>query len=71
MKVYYDDEVDALYIQFADVKPDGVRELAEGINLDTTADEKVVGIEFLKASQRLDIKTILSYSLNVEKTVAV
>ncbi|HOC68038.1 MAG TPA: DUF2283 domain-containing protein [Candidatus Hydrogenedentes bacterium] len=71
MKVYYDDEVDALYIQFADVKPDGVRELTEGINLDTTADEKVVGIEFLKASQRLDIKTILSYSLNVEKTVAV
>jgi uncharacterized protein YuzE len=71
MKVYYDDEVDALYIQFEDMKPDGVRELAEGINLDTTAEDKVVGIEILKASQRLDISTILSYSLSVEKTVAV
>lgn len=70
MKVYYDDEVDALYIQFEDMKADGVRELAEGINLDTTADDKVVGIEILNASQRLDISTILSYSLNVEKTVA-
>jgi len=39
--------------------------------LNTTADEKVVGIEFLNASQRLDIRTILSYSLSVEKTVAV
>lgn len=71
MKAYYDDEIDALYIQFEEVKPDGVRELAEGINLDTTADEKVVGIEFLNASQRLDIRTILSYSLSVEKTVPV
>lgn len=70
MKVYYDDEVDALYIQFEDRKPDGVRELAEGITLDTTAEDKVVGIEILKASQRLDISTILSYSLSVEKTVA-
>ncbi|NLV44244.1 MAG: DUF2283 domain-containing protein [Candidatus Hydrogenedentes bacterium] len=70
MKVYYDDEVDALYIQFEDMKSDGVRELAEGINLDTTADDKVVGIEILNASQRLDISTILSYSLSVEKTVA-
>lgn len=70
MKVYYDDEVDALYIQFEDMKPDGVRELAEGINLDTTADGKVVGIEILSASRRLDISTILSYSLSVEKTVA-
>lgn len=70
MKVYYDDEVDALYIQFEDMKPNGVRELAEGINLDTTADDKVVGIEILNASHRLDISTILSYSLNVEKTVS-
>lgn len=71
MKVYYDDEVDALYIQFEDTKPDGVRELTEGINLDTTAENKVVGIEILNASQRLDISTILSYSLRVEKTVVV
>lgn len=71
MKVYYDDEVDALYIQFTDMKPDGVKELAAGVNLDTTAEDRVVGIEILEASQRLDISTILSYSLSVEKTVVV
>ena len=71
MKAYYDDEVDALYLQFSEAKPDGVRELASGVNLDTTPDNKVVGIEILDASRRIDINTILSYSLSVEKSVAV
>ncbi len=70
MKVYYDDEVDALYIQFDDAQPDGVKEISEGINLDTTAENKVVGIEILDASSRLNLDTILSYSLSVEKTVS-
>ena len=71
MKVYYDDEVDALYIQFEESKPDGVIEIAEGINLDTTADNKVVGIEILDASLKINLDTILSYSLSLEKTVTV
>jgi len=71
MKVYYDDEVDALYLQFEDIKPDGVIEIAEGINLDTTAENKMVGIEILDASKKININTILSYSLSMEKTVPV
>jgi uncharacterized protein YuzE len=34
-KVYYDDEIDALYLELGDESPDGVIELAEGVNLDT------------------------------------
>ncbi len=71
MKVFYDEEVDALYLQFSEAQPDGVRELSDGINLDTTPDNKVAGIEILDASKRLDINTILFYSLSVEKSVAV
>jgi len=67
MKVYYDDEVDALYIQLGDQAPDGVLEVSEGVHIDTTADSKIVGIEILSASKKFDLKTILSYSLEFAK----
>lgn len=67
MKVYYDDEVDALYIRLGDETPEGVVELSDGVNLDTTSDNKIIGIEILEASKKIDLKTILSYSLEFEK----
>lgn len=45
MKVHYDKEVDAIYIRLGNQKPDGVIEMPEGINLDTTSENKIVGIE--------------------------
>jgi uncharacterized protein YuzE len=67
MKVHYDNEVDAVYIKLGTQKPDGVVEISEGVNLDTTADDKIVGIEILHASKRMNIKTILSYELELGK----
>jgi uncharacterized protein YuzE len=67
MKVYYDKEVDALYIRLGNKKPEGVIEISEGVNLDTTSDDKIVGIEILEASTKLDIKTIMSYTLELDK----
>jgi uncharacterized protein YuzE len=67
MKVYYDDEVDALYLKLGEETPEGVIEISEGVNLDTTSDEKIVGIEILNASKKIDLKTMLSYSLEFEK----
>ncbi|MEK6678005.1 MAG: DUF2283 domain-containing protein [Nitrospirota bacterium] len=67
MKVYYDDEVDALYLKLGDEAPEGVVEISEGVNLDTTSEDKIVGIEILHASKRIDLKTILSYTLEFEK----
>lgn len=43
-KVYYDDEVDALFLKLGEETP-------EGVNLDTTPDGKLVGIEILKVPQ--------------------
>jgi uncharacterized protein YuzE len=67
MKVYYDDEVDALYLKLGDDIPNGAIEIAEGVNLDTTSQDKIVSIEILNASNKIDLKTVLSYSLEFDK----
>jgi len=69
MKVYYDDEVDALYLKLGDESPEGVIELSEGVNLDTTSEDKIVGIEILNASKKIDLKTVLSYTLEFDKNL--
>jgi uncharacterized protein YuzE len=69
MKVYYDNEVDALYLQLGDEKPEGVIEISEGVNVDLTKGGKVVGIEILEASKKIDIDTILSYKLELSKDI--
>lgn len=66
MKVHYDKEVDAIYIQLGTQKPDGVIEISEGVNLDTTSGNKIIGIEILNASKKMNIKTILSYELEFD-----
>ena len=58
MKVYYDGEADVLYLEFGKETPDGVIELSEGVNLDTTSEE------------RIDLTTILSYRLDLHKAGA-
>jgi uncharacterized protein YuzE len=67
MRVYYDKEVDAVYIKLGNKAPDGVIEVSEGVNLDTTSDGKIVGIEILDASKKMDVKTIWSYQLELDK----
>jgi len=67
MRVYYDNEVDALYIKLGNKKPEGVIEISEGVNLDTTTEGKIIGIEILNASKKVDLKTLLSYTLELDK----
>jgi uncharacterized protein YuzE len=67
MRVHYDKEVDAIYIKLGNQKSEGVIELDEGVNLDTTSDDKIVGIEILHASKRMNIRTIFSYELELDK----
>jgi uncharacterized protein YuzE len=69
MNIYYDKEVDALYLKLGDQEPEGVIEIAEGVNIDTTADGKFTGIEILMASQRINIDTILSYTLELDQDI--
>ncbi|NUO08887.1 MAG: DUF2283 domain-containing protein [Candidatus Brocadia sp.] len=44
-------------------------ELSEGVNLDTTSEDKIVGIEILNASKKIDLKTVLSYTLEFDKNL--
>ncbi|MBI4619888.1 MAG: DUF2283 domain-containing protein [Desulfobacterales bacterium] len=67
--VHYDEEVDALYLKLGDQKPDGVIEIAEGVNIDTTTDGKLTGIEILKVSKKINIDTILSYTLELDQGI--
>lgn len=67
MKVYYDQEVDVLYLGLGNETPDGVVEMSEGVNLDVSTKGQLIGIEILHASQKLDIQTILSYSLELSQ----
>ena len=69
MKIYYDDKVDALYLEFSKGKPEGVIEIAEGVNLDLTENGHILGIEILDSSKKIDLNTILSYQLNLNKKV--
>jgi len=66
MKVYYDKQVDSLYIEFNQEKPDGVVEIQNGLNIDMLPDGRIGGIEILDASKKIDIQTLLTYSIDAE-----
>ena len=53
MKIDYDKEVDALYIQFLNEKASETEEVEPGVIVDFTKDGRVLGIEILNASKRL------------------
>jgi uncharacterized protein YuzE len=57
MKITYDREVDALYIEFKDTTVT-TQHLAEGIVADYDADGRLAGIEILDAVKRLGDATI-------------
>jgi uncharacterized protein YuzE len=66
MKVNYDKNADAIYIKISSQKPDGVIELKEGVNLDVSKDDRIVGIEILEASRKLSLKSFTSYQVSGE-----
>ena len=66
MTVSYDAKVDAVYLKLGDETPDGVVEISEGVNLDTTADGRITGIEILSASRKMNVETLLSYTLDLD-----
>lgn len=63
MKVKYDKETDAAYIQLSSKKPEGGVEMAEGVILHTTEKNEIVSIEILDASKKFPIRNL--YKLEV------
>jgi uncharacterized protein YuzE len=58
VKISYDQEVDAAYIKLSDLRPSGVVEMAEGVNLDVTEKGEITGIEILDASKKIPLKSL-------------
>ena len=70
MKITYDRRADAAYIKLSDLEPAGVVEVKEGVNIDVTEDDQIVGIEILDASKHLPLETLYSYQFEPELLAA-
>lgn len=66
MKIAYDKEVDAAYIKLSDLKPTGVVEISEGVNLDVTDKGEITGIEILDASKKFPLKSLFICEYDAE-----
>jgi uncharacterized protein YuzE len=66
MKVSYDRDVDAVYLELLKGEPDGVIEVAEGIHIDVTTDGKILGIELLDASRKVSLDSLLTYEIDAD-----
>ena len=60
MQILYNDATDLLYLRLDDRKQQVInKRLAEDIVLDIGEDDKIVGIEILDASERLNLEKLL------------
>ncbi len=67
MKIFYDKETDSAYIELSQETPTGVVEVSEGVNIDTTDNNKIVGIELLNASTKFSVDTL--FRLEVDPAI--
>ncbi len=65
MKIYYDKESDSAYIRLSTKKPDGVIEVSDYINLDTTKSGEIVGIEMLSASKKISVNSLFNFEIDI------
>ncbi len=63
MKINYDKEVDAAYIEFISKRPFGAIEIEKGVILHTTKDKKIVSIEILDASKKIPLKNLFNFEI--------
>lgn len=69
MKITYDQEADALYIQFKETTVT-TKHLAEGIAADYDAEGRLAGIEILDATKRLDDPSVLKQVILEDVAIA-
>ena len=71
MKIEYDPEADALYIQIREARADDNIDIEEGVTVDVDENRHIVGVEILDASKRLspsDLSSITIQKLPLEAT---
>lgn len=63
MRIEYDKEADALYIQIREVHVDDNVDIEEGITIDLDENRHVVGIEILDASRKLSLSNMANITI--------
>ncbi len=63
MRIEYDKEADALYIQLKEAYVDDNIDIEEGVTVDLDEKRHIVGIEILDVSKKLSLKDIVNISI--------
>jgi uncharacterized protein YuzE len=64
VKIEYDPEADALYIQIRDARPDDNIDIEDGVTVDIDEERHIVGVEILDASKRMSPMDLSSITIN-------
>lgn len=68
MNIFYDDKSDLLYIRFSEEKQEVVnKRVSEDVVLDIGKKGKIVGIEFLNASNHIHLENLLPVKYSLRK----
>ncbi|HMH51100.1 MAG TPA: DUF2283 domain-containing protein [Candidatus Acidoferrum sp.] len=71
MKIEYDPEADALYIQVREADAADNIDIEDGVSVDVDAERHIVGLEILEASKRMtaaDLSSIVIHRFPLEST---
>jgi len=63
LRIEYDKEADALYIQLREVRVDDNIDIEEGVTIDLDEEKHIVGIEILDASKKLSLKDLINITI--------
>jgi uncharacterized protein YuzE len=63
MKIEYDKEADALYIQLREAHVDDNIDIEEGVTVDIDEKRHIIGIEILDVSKRLSLKDLVNITI--------
>ncbi|OGW12683.1 MAG: hypothetical protein A2W77_04935 [Nitrospinae bacterium RIFCSPLOWO2_12_39_16] len=63
MKIEYDREADALYIQLREAFVEDNIDIEEGITIDLDEKRHLIGIEVLNASKKLSLKDLVNVTI--------
>jgi len=63
VKIEYDPEADALYIQIREARADDNIDIEEGVTVDIDENRHIVGVEILDASKRLSPSDLSSITI--------
>ncbi len=65
MRIEYDKEADALYIQLREASVDDNTDIEEGVTVDLDEKKHIVGIEILDASKRLSLENLVNITIQI------